>query len=86
MGDLFDFERGQIICVHLAGASVTKTDILLGVLRATISKVILAYTNCGKTISAKRKRGQKSTLAETDHCTFRRTASKNHTTTAAQVN
>ena len=31
MGALSDFERGQIVCVHLARASVTKTCTLLGV-------------------------------------------------------
>jgi hypothetical protein len=47
--DLSDFGRGQIIGVHLAGASVTKTVTLLGVSRATVSKVMSAYTNQGKT-------------------------------------
>jgi hypothetical protein len=36
-GDLSDFERGQIVGVSLAGASVMKTDTLLDVKRATIS-------------------------------------------------
>jgi hypothetical protein len=45
---LSDFERGQIIGVSLAGASVTK---LLGVLRATVSNATLAYMNHGKTTS-----------------------------------
>jgi hypothetical protein len=31
MGDLSDFERGQIAGTHLAEASVTKTDTLLSV-------------------------------------------------------
>jgi IS30 family transposase len=57
MGDLSDFERGQIIGVHLAGASVTKTATLLDVLRATVSKAMSAYTNYGKTTSAKRNSG-----------------------------
>jgi predicted transcriptional regulator len=49
MGDLFDFEKGQIIGARLAGASVIKTATLLGVSRATVSKVMSAYTNHGKT-------------------------------------
>jgi UDP-N-acetylglucosamine enolpyruvyl transferase len=49
MGDLSNFEKGQIIGTHLAGASVTKTDTLLGLLRATISEVMLACTSHGKT-------------------------------------
>jgi hypothetical protein len=68
---LSDFERGQIIDVPLAGTSVIKTITLLGVLRATVSKVMSAYTNHEKT-SAKRNSGRKSTLTERDHCTFRR--------------
>jgi hypothetical protein len=68
MGDLSDFERGQIIDARLDGASVTKTTTLLGVSRVTISKVMSAYTNHGKTASVKRNIGQKSV----DHHTLRR--------------
>jgi IS30 family transposase len=57
MGDLSNFVRGRIIGAHLAGASVTKIDTLLGVSRATVSKDMLAYTNHGKTTSAKRNSG-----------------------------
>jgi hypothetical protein len=38
MGELSDFERGQIIGVRLAGTSVTKTATLLGISRARVSK------------------------------------------------
>jgi predicted transcriptional regulator len=54
MGDLSNFGRGQIVGVHLTGAFVTKTAILLGVSRATVSKVMSAYMNRGKTTSAMR--------------------------------
>jgi transposase len=64
MGDLYDFEGGQIIGEHLAGATVTKTAIILGVSRATVCKVMSAYMNHGKTTSAKRNSGQKSTLTQ----------------------
>jgi IS30 family transposase len=57
MGDLSDFERGQIVGARLAGASVTEIATLLGVMKATVSKVTLAYTNHGKTTSAKRNSG-----------------------------
>jgi biotin operon repressor len=41
----------------LAEASVIKSATLLGVSRVTVSKIISAYTNHGKTISAKRNSG-----------------------------
>jgi transposase len=85
MGDLSNFERGQIVGACLAGESVTKTVTLLGVSRATVSKVMSAYMNHGKTTSVKRDSGQKSTLTERDHCTLRRIVSKNNSTTAVQV-
>jgi hypothetical protein len=51
MGDLSDFQRGEIIGAHLAAASVTKmaTLLILGVPRAAVFKVMVAYTNHGKT-------------------------------------
>jgi hypothetical protein len=42
MGDLSNLEGGQMVGAHLAGASVTKTATLLGVSRATVSKVMSA--------------------------------------------
>ena len=49
MGDFSDFQRAQVVCVHLAGASVTKMATLLGVSRAVVSKVMMTYTNHGRT-------------------------------------
>jgi hypothetical protein len=63
-----------------------KTATLLGVSRATVSKVMSAYTNHGKTTSAKRNSWRKSTVTERDICTLRRIVSKNDRTTAAPVN
>jgi len=53
MRDSSEFQRGRIVGVHLAGASVTKMATLLGVFRAAVSKVMMTYTNHGRT-SAKR--------------------------------
>ena len=51
---LSDFQRRQIVGACLGGASVAKTVTLLGVSRAAVSKVMMAYTTHGKTTSAKR--------------------------------
>jgi transposase len=85
MGGLSDCEKGQIVGARLPGASVVKTATLLSVSRATVSEVMLAHTNHGKTTSAKRNSGRKSTLTERDRRTLRRIVSKNPTTTAVQV-
>jgi hypothetical protein len=71
MTDLFDFERRQIVGARLAGVSVIKTAALLGVSRAPDSKVVLPYTNHGKTTSAKRNSGRKSILTERGRRTLR---------------
>jgi CTP-dependent riboflavin kinase len=76
MGDLSNFEREQIVGACLAGASVIKTATLLGVSSMRASKVMSAYTNHGKTTSAKRNSGQKSTLTERDRHTLKRIVSK----------
>jgi transposase len=83
MGDLSDLEREEIVGACLAGASVTKSATLLGVLRVTVSKVMSAYMKHGKTASAMRNSRRKSTLTERDRHTFRRIVLKNDTTTAA---
>jgi hypothetical protein len=57
MGDLSDFERGQIVGARLVGESVTKTTTLLDVSRMKISEIMPSYTNHGKTTSTKRNRG-----------------------------
>jgi transposase len=78
------FEREQIIGARLAGASVTKPATLLDMSRATVPKVMSAYTDHGKT-SAKRNSGRKSTLTEKVRRTLRSILWKDGRTTAAQV-
>jgi predicted transcriptional regulator len=80
MGDLSDFQTGQMVGAHLTGASVTKMSTLLGVSRPAVSKVMTSYTNHGKTSSAKRNNGQKPKVSERDLCTLKRIVS-----TAANV-
>jgi len=58
MGDVSDFQRGQIVGVFSWGIC-NETVTLLGVSKAAISKVMVTYTNHGRTSSAKRNGGQK---------------------------
>ena len=44
-----DLQRGQTVGKHLAGASGTKMTTSIGVSRTAVSKVMMAYTNHGKT-------------------------------------
>jgi len=60
MGALSDFQRGDTVGARLAGASVTATAILLGVSRAAICKVLMAYTNHMK--AGERNSGRKPKL------------------------
>jgi hypothetical protein len=62
-----------------------KTAILLSVSRETVSKVMSAHTNHGKTTSAKRNSEPKLAMTERDRRRLRRIVSKNHRTTAPQV-
>ena len=70
VGDLSDFQRGHRVCARLVGASVTETATSLGVSRAVISEVMMAYTNHGKT--AERNSGRKPKLSEGDRRTLKR--------------
>jgi hypothetical protein len=62
--DLSNFQTGQVIGAHLAGASVTKMANLWGVFRAAVLKVMTAYTYHGKTSSANRNSGRISKVSE----------------------
>jgi hypothetical protein len=61
MGDLSNFETGQIVGVHLAGASMTKTATLLGVSRTTVSWL------CRHTQIMVRQRRRRGTVGENQH-------------------
>jgi predicted transcriptional regulator len=85
MGNLSEFQRGQMVGARLVGASVTKTATLLGASRAAVSKVTMEYTTHGKTLSAKRNSGNKPKPSERGHCTLKSILSNNYRTTAAKV-
>jgi transposase len=76
MGDLSSFQRREIVGARLAGAFVAKSATLFGVSRATVSKVMSAYTNHWKITSAKSNSGRKSTLRARDRRTLGRAVSK----------
>jgi transposase len=73
-GRMSDFQRDQF--VGLARTSVNKTATWLSVSRAAVSKVVTAYTNHGKTSSAKKNSGRKPKFSERDHRTLKRIVSK----------
>ena len=75
----------EIVGARLAGASVTKMAALLGVYRAAVSKVMISYTNHGRTSSAKRNSGQKPKLSERGRRRLKRIVAINHRNTAAKV-
>ena len=77
VGDFTDFQKGQIVCAPLAGASITKMATLLGASKGAVSKVMMTYTNHGRTLSAKRNSGQKPKQSERHHLTLKRIVSKN---------
>jgi hypothetical protein len=66
MGDFSDFRRGQTVGLLLAGAYVTKTATLLGVSRAAVCKVMMTYTNHGKTSAKTETKGNGPPYIEKD--------------------
>lgn len=69
-----DFEKGQIVEAHLAGASVPLTAQLFGVLRTTVFTFVIAYTKHGKTSLAKKNTGQQPKVNIKDCQTLRKIA------------
>jgi len=74
MGGFSDFQRGQIVDAHLAGAS-----------RAAVSRVMTTYTNHGRTSSTNGNSGQKPKVSEKDRRTLKGIVSINLKSTAAKV-
>ena len=85
MGDLSEFQRGQIVGARLCGVSVTAVASVLGVLPGTVSKVMTAYTTHGKTTSGKRNSGRKKSISDRARRVLKRIVTRNRRATAAQV-
>jgi hypothetical protein len=76
MGELSDFEKRTDNSCAFSWSICGKTATLLGVSRATVSKVMsAAYTNHGKTTTEKGNSERKSTLTEIDRRTLGRIVS-----------
>jgi len=52
VGNLSNFQRGQIVDARLAGASITEKATVFCLSRAAVSKVMMAYISHGKTSSS----------------------------------
>jgi len=83
MRDLADFQTGQIVGARLAGASVNKPGISLGVSRASVSKGYDGILYHWKTSPAKMNSGRETKLSERDRYILKRVVSKNHRTAAS---
>ena len=85
MGDLSDFQKGQIDGARMAGGTVAETAQLLGISRDTVSKVMTAREKYSKNSSAKHKSGRSSSLSEMERRTLTRIVSIDHKTTSGKI-
>ncbi|XP_055932000.1 uncharacterized protein LOC129962278 [Argiope bruennichi] len=85
MLDLSDFQTGQIVGGRLAGACVSETSQRLGVSGGTVSEVMAAYTQRGKTSLANQNSGRKEKLGERGRRVLKRIVMSKKPTTAEKV-
>jgi len=78
------FKEVRLLMHVLTGASVTKMATLFGVSRAAVSRVMMTYTNHGRT-STKGNSSQKPKLGERNRHTLKGIVSVNHKSTTAKV-
>lgn len=81
IGDLSDFQNGQIMGAYLAGASVTLTARLFSVLRSTVFTIVTAHKAWQDFVSEDNS-GKRSKL---NNGILRRIVSKQHRNAAAKV-
>ena len=85
MADLSDFKCGQIVGTRLPGACVTKTAGLFGVASSSVSKIMTAFENEGKTSLLKQNSGRKRKLSDRDHRTLTPIVWKDHKNIAPKI-
>ena len=73
--ELSDFQRGTVIGCHPSNKSIRQISSLLGLVRATVSAVIVKWKRPGGTL-AQPQSGRTHKLTEQDHQVLKRVARK----------